>query len=97
MRPGQPKRGLQREAVIAQTAQLDAARSAAQTAREQYLQGTAPFLNVQSAITREQQAELSLLQARRDLVTVRINLHTALGGPWTRSLGTSVGSPEALR
>ena len=55
------------------------------------------FLNVQSAITREQQAELSLLQARRDLVTVRINLHTALGGPWTRSLGTSVGSPEALR
>ena len=88
---------LQREAVVAQTAQLDAARSAAQTAREQYLQGTAPFLNVQSAITREQQAELSLLQARRDLVTVRINLHTALGGPWTRSLGTSVGSPEALR
>jgi len=86
---------LQREAVQAQTVQLQAARDAAQTARSQYLQGLAPFLNVQSAITREQQAELSLLQARRDLLTVRINLYTALGGPWTRDIGTTTAGPPS--
>lgn len=91
---------LQREAVAAQQAQLDAATAASETARAQYLEGLAPFVNVQSAITLRQQAELTLLQGRRDLVTARINLNTAVGGPWTRSIGSadpSTPSSEAGR
>lgn len=79
---------LQRESVDALRAQLQAAREASETARAQYLEGLAPFINVQNALAREQAAELTLLQGRRDLVSARIALHTALGGPWTRELGT---------
>lgn len=87
---------LQREAVAAQEAQLAAATSAAETARSQYLEGLAPFVNVQSAITRQQQAELTLLQARRDLVSARISLHNAVGGPWTRALGVTPSSVSSV-
>ena len=83
----------QRQAVDAQAAQLQAARAASEAAKDQYLRGVAPFLNVQNALAREQAAELTLIQGRRDLLSARIALHVALGGPWTQNLGTD-GEPR---
>jgi NodT family efflux transporter outer membrane factor (OMF) lipoprotein len=83
---------LRRAAMDAQAAQLEAARNAANTARDQYLEGLTPFLNVQNAIASEQLAEQSLLQARRDVLSARIALYGALGGPWTRDLASSAGA-----
>jgi NodT family efflux transporter outer membrane factor (OMF) lipoprotein len=91
---------LVRRTLDAQIAQLEAARQAAATAREQYLEGLTPFLNVQTTITREQTAEQTVLQARRDVLTARIALHDALGGPWTRALAersAPTSSPSEAR
>lgn len=81
-----------RDALAAQERQLEAATLAFDEARLQYLEGTYPFLNVQSALVARQVAELSVLQARRDRVGARIQLHEAVGGPWTASLAPEGGS-----
>ncbi|TVQ90246.1 MAG: TolC family protein [Deltaproteobacteria bacterium] len=77
----------QRESVEALGTQLDAAQQAYDAAKDQYFGGLTPYLNVQAALGRLQAAELSLLQGRRDLLSARISLHEALGGPWTADLG----------
>jgi NodT family efflux transporter outer membrane factor (OMF) lipoprotein len=77
----------QREAVVALEAQLTAADQAWVAAREQYLAGLTPFLNVQSALGRRQAAELALVQGRRDLLSARVAVGDAVGGPWTLRLG----------
>lgn len=77
------------EALAAQEDQYAAAAEAAKTARAQYLEGIAPFIDVQLTISREQQAALSLLQARRDVLGARIALATALGGTWTKDLASN--------
>lgn len=79
----------QRATIEALEAQETAARQAFEAARDQYLQGVTPFLNVQSTLGRLQAAELGSLQGRRDMLSARIGLHEALGGPWTQELGTS--------
>lgn len=85
----------QRESVEALRAQLTAAEQAYDAAREQYFGGLTAYLNVQAALGRLQAAELSLLQGRRDLLSARIALHEALGGPWTTDLGQT--GPERER
>ncbi len=67
-----------REAV---EAQLAAARLAYAESRERYLAGVDTFITVLTAWNSLQQSELSALQAHRDVLSARIALFTALGGP----------------
>jgi NodT family efflux transporter outer membrane factor (OMF) lipoprotein len=84
----------QREALIAYGEQFEASDLAWRAARDQYLAGLSPYLNVQAALGRRQAAELALLQARRDLLSARVALGEALGGPWTLNLGADAPAEE---
>ncbi len=64
-------------------------------ARNRYRAGLSDFLNVLTALTQKQQAETGLLQARRALVSSRVQLHRALGGSWTAAL--TPPEPRELR
>lgn len=55
-------------------------------AQERYNQGLIDYLPVLSALQGRQRAELTLLQARRSLLSFRIQLCRALGGTWTEEL-----------
>lgn len=66
--------------------QVEIASATLESARDRYRQGLTDFLPVLTALRTKQQAEVSLLQARRQLVSFRIQLHRALGGTWTREL-----------
>jgi outer membrane protein TolC len=75
------------------TAELDAlrlqakhARLAFDEAKSRYLQGVSDYLVVLTTLQTHQRAERSLLQARRDLLTARVQLCRALGGGWADSL-----------
>jgi len=76
----------QRDLVDALTEQLAASDLALTTARDQYLSGLTPFLNVQTSLNRRLGAALSLSQGERDLLSARIALHQAIGGQLTRDL-----------
>ncbi|MCO4746796.1 MAG: TolC family protein [Proteobacteria bacterium] len=65
----------------------DLAKSAYERAREGWLEGVASYLTVFTNLGAWQRAELDLLDARRQAVSARIQLHDALGGEWTRDLG----------
>ncbi|WP_428267692.1 efflux transporter outer membrane subunit [Haliangium sp.] len=66
------------------TAELAAA--TLREAQARYSQGLSDYLPVLSALQAQQRAELTLLQARRQLLSYRIQLCRALGGTWTQSL-----------
>jgi NodT family efflux transporter outer membrane factor (OMF) lipoprotein len=70
------------EELAARTNQADAARLSFQDSRTRYAGGLTPYVNVMTALNTQQVAELSLIQARRDLLTAHISLHNALGAPW---------------
>jgi NodT family efflux transporter outer membrane factor (OMF) lipoprotein len=55
-------------------------------ATKRYMAGLSPYLNVLTANAAYQGNQLSIIQARRDLVSARINLLSAFGGDWTRNL-----------
>jgi NodT family efflux transporter outer membrane factor (OMF) lipoprotein len=55
-------------------------------ARTRYQQGLSDFLPVLTALQGEQRTQLNLLQARRQLISFRIQLLRALGGTWTKEL-----------
>lgn len=76
-------------------AQTEAAGLAWTESKRRYAEGIAEYLNVLAALSAWQNAELSLLQAHRDVLTSRIDLQTALGGSWTTTLSTRVpeGAP----
>ncbi len=59
--------------------------------RSRYVQGLSDYLTVLNALDSRQQAQLDRLQAQRDLLSARIQLHDALGGAWTADL-TSTSS-----
>ena len=65
--------------------QLDAASIAFDQSRSRYLAGLTDYQSVLTALSAQQQAELSAIQAHRNLVGARISLHQALGGAWSRS------------
>jgi outer membrane protein TolC len=74
---------------VAQLAeQVEVAGAALQDAQARYREGLSEqgFLQVLTALQTQQRAELSLLSARRQLVSFRIQLCRALGGTWTSSL-----------
>ncbi|MFW5920242.1 MAG: TolC family protein [Polyangiales bacterium] len=66
--------------------EVEVAEDTLQAARDRYRQGLTDFLPVLTALRAKQQSELSLLQARRLLLSYRIQLHRALGGTWTHDL-----------
>ena len=59
--------------------QSEAARLAYEESVERYLAGLDTYLSVLAAQAANQAADLALLQARRDAVSARIQLHDALG------------------
>ena len=68
------------EALIRQ--HKDAEQTVAESTRR-YLGGLSTYINVLAANNSLQMNELSLIQARRDLLSARINLLNAIGGTWT--------------
>ena len=76
----------QRLVLVAQQDQRDAAALAFDESVASYRGGFASYLQVLTALTTRGQSELSLVQARRDLLGARLQLEQARGGPWTRDL-----------
>jgi len=66
--------------------QAVAARDALEAAKARYAEGVGDYLSLLSTLVASQNADLSLVQARRDALGARIALHDALGGAWTREL-----------
>lgn len=66
--------------------QAELAESTLREARARYRQGLVDYLQVLTALQALQQVEVNLLQARRQLISYRIQLFRALGGTWTREL-----------
>ncbi len=66
-----------------------------EAAQARYRQGLSDFLPVLSAIAMHQGAEAALLDARRQLISHRIQLHRALGGTWAAEiLETAEGTDQ---
>lgn len=72
----------QRQYVASLARQLELARKATEQTRENYLQGSADFTRYLTTLLSYQQLQRTHLQARRDLVLFRIDLHRALAGGW---------------
>jgi NodT family efflux transporter outer membrane factor (OMF) lipoprotein len=66
--------------------QVENAQNTLREAQARYQEGLTDYLPVLSALSAHQQAELGLLTARRRLLSMRIQLHRALGGTWTHEL-----------
>jgi outer membrane protein, multidrug efflux system len=66
--------------------QLELAEVTLREARARYRQGLVDYLQVLTSLQALQQVELQVLQARRQLISYRIQLCRALGGTWTREL-----------
>jgi outer membrane protein, multidrug efflux system len=65
----------------------EAARQALDESRERYASGLLDgYLQVLTALASFQQSEQAVLQARRQLLSFRVQLHRALGGSWTAEL-----------
>jgi len=58
-------------------------------AQSRYLNGLANYLEVLTAQRTLQQSEQTMLQARRQLLSFRVQLHRALGGTWMASASSS--------
>jgi len=65
---------------------LKLATSSLTEAQARYSQGLINYLPVLTALQGQQQAELNVLGARRQLLSYRVQLHRALGGTWTQRL-----------
>lgn len=76
----------QREFLRLTEDQLDVARTTLDQAEQRYLQGLNDFLPVLTALQSVQRTEQTVLSARRQLISQRIQLHRALGGDWTAQL-----------
>jgi len=71
----------QAERVALQESQLDTAKRLLSETRNRYSQGLTDYLPVLAAVTTEQGLERELITSRRELLTSRVVLHRALGGP----------------
>tara|TARA_R110000868_G_scaffold241497_3_gene496968 strand:- start:757004 stop:758458 length:1455 start_codon:yes stop_codon:yes gene_type:complete len=63
--------------------QFETAQKVVERVRDSYLSGQSEYLNVLDAQTSVQQLELQLLEARRVLITYRVDLSRALAGGWS--------------
>jgi len=67
-------------------AQVELARQTVESARARYREGLTEYLQVLTAVSALQQAELGLVSTRRRLLSDRVQLYRALGGAWTAEL-----------
>jgi outer membrane protein TolC len=84
----------QRDHIASVEEQLVIARDTLREARNRYAEGLSDFLPVLNALVSLEQIEQSLLQAKRQLLSYRIQLYRALGGSWTTTLEPA---PEVAR
>ncbi|MGM0556621.1 MAG: efflux transporter outer membrane subunit [Myxococcota bacterium] len=70
--------------------QVESAQAALGVSRDRYRRGALSYLRVLTALQSLQQAERTLLDARRQQFSHRISLCRALGGTWTRDLESSI-------
>jgi NodT family efflux transporter outer membrane factor (OMF) lipoprotein len=85
---------LQRAQLEVLAARFEAAHATLESSRERYASGLLDgYLQVLTALSAEQQAEQALLQARRQLLSHRVQLYRALGGDWS----TELEAPEPHR
>ena len=66
--------------------QLEVAQMTLEQAQARYGNGMSDFLTVLTALRSQQQVEMSLLAARRQLLSHRVQLFRALGGTWMAEL-----------
>ena len=76
----------QRDHIEHVSAQVEVAAITLREARNRYGQGLSDFLSVLTALRSQQQTELNLLDAQRQLLSYRVQLCRALGGTWTVDL-----------
>jgi len=76
----------QREFIEQLGGQLDVSRRTLDLAQDRYVQGLNDYLPVLTALAAVQRSELSVITARRQLISYRIQLCRALGGSWTETL-----------
>ncbi len=72
--------------------QLSSASVAYEESTRQYASGVTNYLSVLANLASLQASQLNHLQAQRDLLGARIDLHTALGAPWATRLSTDGAS-----
>jgi len=70
---------------VLQENQLNTAKNLLAETRNRYSQGLTDYLPVLAAVATEQDLERELITSRRELLSLRIALHRALGGPLTDS------------
>jgi outer membrane protein TolC len=73
-------------------AQLKSSRDAYRESAQQYGSGLVNYLTVLTSLASWQAAELNHLQAQRDLLGARVDLHDALGASWAGSLKSPGGA-----
>ncbi len=73
-------------------AQVEASRVAYEEAQRQYAGGLVNYLTVLTSLASLQASELNHLQAQRDLLGARVDLHTALGTPWSGRMDSNGAS-----
>ncbi len=71
--------------------QQAAAVAAFDAALSRYGEGIGDYLSVLSSLVAMQNAQLTELQASRDVLTSHLQLHDALGGAWTHSIAQRAG------
>jgi multidrug efflux system outer membrane protein len=86
-----------RERIEALTRQTEALRKAAFFARERYTNGYTSYIEVLDAERSLFDAELTLAQAREELLDAMANLYIALGGGWRESEGKNKSPAETGR
>jgi len=77
---------VQRENIEVLERQVEIADNTLREARNRYREGLSDFLNVLTALSSLHQSQLTLLDARRQLISQRVQLVRSLGGSWTREL-----------
>lgn len=78
--------------LVALSDQLQSARVAYEESSRQYASGLVNYLTVLTSLASWQAAELNQLQAQRDVLGARVDLHTALGAPWVARLNSAGGA-----
>lgn len=74
--------------------QLETSHASLDVERDRYLNGVTDYLRVLTALQNVQQVEQSQLNARRQLLTYRVQLCRAVGGEWTTGLAPPARSEQ---
>jgi len=72
----------QREFIVSVDKQLDLSQRTIARLKDRYLYGTVNYIDILQSLVSQQALERSQLQARRDLLQIRIDLCRALASGW---------------